>query len=161
MKNIRLSILTLFVSSALFAQNKGVDNVFLNEAYRQVLKYDSSYFILENRIYTLRLSEDHLSTYYKQLKRKISFKLAIQNKAIVLASSRNIDSMERNWNVSTPINKRLFYISSTPVFDNRKQFAILEFSGGEGLLKMLGRKYLFKKINKEWKLIATFDSWVS
>ena len=78
-----------------------------------------------------------------------------------LISPSLVDSMQNKEDISQPLNKRLFYICSMPVFDNKKTYAVIDFGGGTKRLAMQGKKYLFKRTKSEWILIATFDSWIS
>lgn len=176
-------MLMLLVCFNSFGQEGAIDYDFYNSALQQVYKYDSTYFQLQSKMYKCYLSETRFDDYMNDLQGKIdtaTLKEIIQNAhmtpsmelefnpkfisketgAKIISPSR-IYRLQLNKNVSRPLNKRMFYICSMPVYDNKKNFAVIDFGGGTKLLAMYGKKYLFAKTKNGWKLIATFDHWIS
>ncbi len=176
-------LLTLLPWINSFGQEGAIDYDFYNSALKQVEKYDSTCFQLQSKPYACNLSETRFDDYMNNLQGKIdtaTLKEIIQNAQVTpsmefefdpklisketgakIISPSRIGRLQLNKNVSCPLNKRMFYICSMPVFDNHKNFAVIDFGGGTELLAMLGKKYLFAKTKNGWKLIATFDHWIS
>lgn len=183
MRTLKIFILTLLTALNSFGQAGTVDYDFINSALKQVTKYDTIYFQLQSKSYKCYLPDNKLDFYKKELKGKID---TITLNEIILNSHLNIqldfefdaeliskengahlisptmvDSLQMNENFSLPLNERMFYICSMPVFDNKRTFAVIDFGGGTKRLAMQGQKYLFKRTTIGWKLIATFDNWSS
>lgn len=149
----------------------------------QVEKYDTAYFLLQDKSYRCYLPDNQIDSYIRDLKGKIdtttlkeiirnshmpSFTNLEFNEKLIskeiganIISPSLVDSIQRNEDISQPLNKRLFYICSMPVFDNEQIYAVIDFGGGTRRLAMEGKKYLFKKTKSGWTLIATFDNWTS
>jgi hypothetical protein len=183
MRTLKIIILTLLTSFNSFGQVGVVDYDFFNSAIKQVEKYDTSYFLLQSKSYKCYLPDNQFDLYMKDLKGKIETatlkeiirnshstsapdfefdaKLISKESGATLITTATVDSLQMNDNISQPLNKRLFYICSMPVFDNKKTFAVIDFGGGTKILAMQGQKYLFKKTKDGWTLIATFDNWTS
>ncbi|MFZ4402045.1 MAG: hypothetical protein ACOYO1_18595 [Bacteroidales bacterium] len=183
MRKIKILILTLLISFTSFGQVDSVDYNFINSALRQVSKYDNSYFLLQSKSYKCYFSEKLFEFYKKELKGRIDTvtlkeiirnsnsssktnfefdtKLIAKDIGANIITASTVDSLQMNENKAQPLKTRLFYICSEPVYNNKKTFAVIEFGGGTRRLAMLGKKYLFKKTKNGWKLIATFDNWVS
>lgn len=60
-----------------------------------------------------------------------------------------------------PSKIRWYYVCSYPVFDNQKQYAVIDLGQARHGLAGRGRKLLLKKVNKKWVVLAWFDEWVS
>lgn len=172
-----------FLTHFTFGQQNDIDYNFLNSALRQVHKYDSTYFLLQKEIYNCYLDKEQFKKYFKELNGHINAETLKElilnshskitervefnsnklnpNIGCKLINASKIDSLQTNKDYSIPLNRRIFYICSLPVFSNDKNYAVINFGGGTARLAMQGKKYLFKKTKKEWKIIATFDNWTS
>jgi len=176
-------LLTLLPWINSFGQEGAMDYDFYNSALEQVETYDSTYFLLQNKTYRCYLPENRFDDFISDLQGKIdtaALNEIIQNSHIApvidfefdesfiskeigakIITSSTIDSLQTNKDFSRPLNKRMFYICSMPVFDNERNFAVIDFGGGTKINAMYGKKYLFAKSKEGWKLIATFDHWTS
>lgn len=181
MKILKISTFALLISIAAIGQTKDIDYNFINWALRQVVVEDSKYFLLHNKIFQCSLNEKYFEKYLKELHGKIDsltlkelinnckaapsneyefdVNFIAKNTGANLISSSQVESLERNRDYSRPINERIYYRCTTPAFDNKKVYAIIDFGGGVGSLNMQGQKYLFKKEKNSWQLIGTFDQW--
>jgi hypothetical protein len=61
----------------------------------------------------------------------------------------------------TPLYKKSVYHFSRPVFDNKKEYAMISMSYECGMLCGFGCKYFFKLIDAKWTLITTMQCWIS
>ncbi len=171
MRVLKVFILTVLTSFNSFGQMSAIDYGFINSALRQVAKYDTSFFLLQDKSYVCHLNDNHFDLYLKELKGQIdsvSLKEIIRNSHATtttdfkfggnlidkgngakLISEAMVDSLQREKNFSKTLRKRLFYTCSMPVFDSKKEYAVVDFGGGTKLSEMQGQKYLFAKIKKD------------
>lgn len=155
-------------------QSNKIDYAFLNEAIKQI---DSSKLLLSQSTYIPYLDKSHIKLYFKSLKGKISyaqFAEIVENykwtandtfqqgylKNITLLSDKQLSSIQEK-NRQTSYNRTFYYHVSIPVFDKKKNYAVVDFAKGVASLEMQGCYYLFKRTNGNWKLIARFNCWIS
>jgi len=182
MKRSKILIIAILSCFNLYCQNDTIDYAFLNSALTQVptIKRDSDYFLLMNqtKIWGTRVTS---SNSYKETENKIDTttlkelvtKLNSTWKTVVLLDKKRISkktkaklvSVKKTWQIWEDISERkhvkkeIVFTCSMPVFDSKKEYAIIEIDGGFGSLAMQGWKCLFKKNENEWQLIAKFDNW--
>jgi hypothetical protein len=60
-----------------------------------------------------------------------------------------------------PLYDKRVYFFSRPVFDNKKEYAIISMSYGCGLTCGHGCTYIFRRINEQWTLVFTPSCWSS
>ena len=183
LRTLKIFVLTLLTAFKCFGQSGTIDYDFINSALKQVNKYDGDYFQLESKGHICYLSNNKFELYKNELKDKIDtltlkeiffnshlntqLKFEFEAEYIStetgahLISPTMIDSLQMIGYSSLPMNKRMFYICTMPVFNNKRTFAVIDFSGGTKRNAMQGQKYLFKRTTNGWKLIATFGEWTS
>jgi len=185
-KTMKFSVLYCILSLLSYCVNAQIsasDYEVINAALSQIRKDDSSFFLLENKTYPCRLRPELENNLPKELKGKIQtakFNEIVRNSkvktqpfyifnsdqiqkgtGIHLISPSRVDSIQRNKDIRVPLNKRTFFICSLPVYDKKKEFAVIDFGGGTAWLEMTGGYYLFKRKGSQWILIGFFGGWSS
>jgi hypothetical protein len=155
-------------------QEPSIDYSFFNDIIPQVKKYYKNCRQLAERYSQLHLKKSDFAKYFNELNGHIDsirFSEMIKYskaqsistgtfwgeklKVIKLISLAKIDSMMED--SSQTIFKSLFF-TSMPIFDDKKEYAIIELGIAESMSKGQVSKYLFRKINDHWKLTARFDT---